>query len=285
MFVRSTLIGVALAIALLTRSPSAIPAGSNGSVPCSQQKVIGCVLTILDGVEVYFNGWNPSADQGAYEFGYKWQCVELVQRYYYLKHNYPKIWAPLYAYQAFDDWGHPATMMAFPNGSPTTPRRGDVLIFGPVPGNPYGHMALVKSVGNGRITFVQENMYDVGEDSLPINSKNYVQNLGLYGAVRGWLRDTTGHPAALVNPSLVHEETFRLRNDWSVQFKVTGNADYRLELDGQAILSGRTNQASQWMSLAAGDHTVKLYADPSSDVHVFWGVQAVPVLMLLPDPH
>ncbi len=150
------------------------------------------MLTKLDGVNVYFNGWNPSLDQGAYQFGYKWQCVELVQRYYAEKLNYPGVWAPLYAYQAFDDWGHPPTMDAYPNGGPKVPEHGDVLVFDRSWDIPYGHMALVKSVQNGRVTFVQENMFNIGEDSLPLDWNNRIDSDGRYPPVRGWLRDTSG---------------------------------------------------------------------------------------------
>jgi CHAP domain len=197
MHVRSKLAGFAFATALLLLSVAAVHADGGNAVSCNQNKIVGCVLTTLDGVNVYFNGWYPAADEGAYEFGYKWQCVELIQRYYAEKFGYPGIWAPFYAYQTFDDWGHPTTMTAYPNGSPTTPQDGDVLVFDRTWDDPYGHVALVRSVSGGKITFVQQNMFDVGEDSLPIDANNNIDSSqSRYGPVRGWLRDTSHNASA-----------------------------------------------------------------------------------------
>ncbi len=84
MNVRSKLIGLFFAMALLTSFTSAVHAEGNdsNSVPCGKSKVVGCVLTTLDGVAVRYNGLYGQGE-GAYDFGYKWQCVELIQRYYY----------------------------------------------------------------------------------------------------------------------------------------------------------------------------------------------------------
>lgn len=190
MHVISKLTGLTFAAALLALSFSAVRADGSNSTPCSQDQVRGCVLTTLDGVAVYFNGWDPSASDDTY-YGYTWQCVELIQRYYGIRFHYPGIWAPMYAYQTFEDWGHPATMDAYPNGSPTTPKDGDVLVFDRTWFDPYGHVALVRWVKNGKIDFVQQNMYAIGEDALPIDSHNNISAGGLYGPIRGWLRDNT----------------------------------------------------------------------------------------------
>ncbi len=191
MNVRSTLIGLFFAMILLAPFTSAVHAEGNAanSVPCSQRKVVGCVLTTLDGVEVRYNGLYGQG-QGAYEFGYKWQCVELIQRYYFAKFNYPKIWAPYYAYQTFDSNGHPASMTAFPNGGPTVPERGDILVFGKTSWNPYGHVALVQAVHDGLVSFVEQNVFDIGEDSLPMDLRNNMGTRWPYGPVLGWLRET-----------------------------------------------------------------------------------------------
>ncbi len=193
MNVRSKLIGILFAIALLTSFTSAVHAEGNdsNSVPCSQRKELGCVLTTLDGVAVRYNGTDGEGD-GAYDFGYKWQCVELIQRYYFEKFGYPKIWAPYYAYQTFDPDGHPSTMTAFPNGGSKVPQRGDILVFDSTLWNPYGHVALVKSVHDGQVTFVEQNVLDIGEDSLPMDWNNKIATKWPYGEVRGWLRETGG---------------------------------------------------------------------------------------------
>jgi CHAP domain-containing protein len=296
MYVVSKLTGLSFAIALLLLSVSAVHADGSNSIPCSQRQVAGCVLTTLDGVNVYFNGWDPSADEGAYYYGYRWQCVELIQRYYGEKYNYPGIWAPFYAYQTFDSWGHPATMRAYPNGSATTPQKGDVLVFDQTWDDPYGHVALVRMVSNGRIDFVQQNMYAIGEDSLPIDAHNRITSGGLYGPVRGWLRDITAGlpkasatatsalhadptppPVASANSSqaIVQQASADLEMPLQVRFHIAGQGTWELEMDGQSIASGSDSYDSDWVSLDVGPHTVQLYSATSTDLQLTWDAQAV----------
>ncbi len=299
MYVVSKLTGLTFAIALLLVSVSAVHAEGGNSVPCSQKMVSGCVLTTLDGVNVYFNSWDPSADEGAYLYGYKWQCVELIQRYYGVKYNYPGIWAPYYAYQTFDSWGHPATMTAYPNGSSTIPQKGDVLVFDKTWDDPYGHVALVRSVSKGRIDFVQQNMYQIGEDTLPIDSHNRITVTpgGLYGPVRGWLRDTssvvfaasasvvsaphadpTPPPSVAVNvsPNIAQQATATLDAPLQIQFHIAGQGQWQLELDGQSAATGSDTADSSWFPLGVGTHTVKLYADAGNQVQLTWDTVPAP---------
>jgi surface antigen len=261
----SKLIGLAFAILVLTATAPVVRAEGDtaATTPCSQNKEIGCVLTTIDGVNVYFNGMDPTADQGEGDYGYMWQCVELIQRYYAVRFNYPDIWAPLDAYEMFDDWGHPETMTAYPNGSSNAPREGDVLVFDPVWGNPYGHVALVKSVGDGKVTFVQQNVYDIGEDSLPIDSNNNITNEGIYGPVRGWLRDT-----ATVRP--LEQDNLIPSSQVLVNFTVHSDGKTQLILDGKQILSGEGDQTSDWTLLSAGKHTVELVGIGAVNAHLDW---------------
>ncbi len=186
---------------VLTAYASGDKSADNNSAFCGRSPVVGCVLTSLDGVAVHYNG-TDSTYAVAYEFGYMWQCVELVQRYYFTRFHYPKAWAPLYAYQMFDTWGHPSTMTAYPNGSYTVPQEGDVLVFGSTTDNPYGHVALVQAVAGGSISFVQQNVGSLAEDSLPINANNFISSRSPYGDVRGWLSDRSAHPLSAAPAAL-----------------------------------------------------------------------------------
>ncbi|MGE5141257.1 MAG: CHAP domain-containing protein [Rudaea sp.] len=274
----SKLIGLTFIAALLFTTASAAHADGGGSVSCSDSKIPGCVLAIVDGVEVRYNGMDPWAVQDVTEYGSEYQCVELIQRYYAQVHNYPAYWMPYYAYQVFEDWGHPASMKAYPNGSSTPPQRGDILVFGSIWYAPYGHVAIVESVEKGRIKFAQENVMDLGEDSLPIDSHNVIQSDGaIYSPVRGWLRDES-HPAAQPGPavSVVQEESANLGASWWLQLSVSGNGLFRVELDGAQVLSGDGGQKLPWTLLPAGYHTIKLYADPGGDRHFSYGWASTP---------
>ncbi len=265
----SKLIGLTFIAALLFTAVPVAHADGGGSVSCSDSKVPGCVLAIVDGVEVRYNGMDPWAVQGITEYGSEYQCVELIQRYYAQVRNYPAYWMPYYAYEVFEDWGHPASMKAYPNGSPIPPKRGDILVFGSTWYAPYGHVAIVESVKDGRIKFAQENVMDLGEDSLSIDSHNVIDSGGgIYSPVRGWLRDES-HPAAQPGPDagVVQAESANLGASWWLQLSVTGNGAFRLEVDDAQVMSGEGEQARPWTYMPAGYHTIKLYADPGGDKH------------------
>lgn len=257
-------IGLAIAVVVLMLTASAAYAEGPDSVACGQTKVPGCVLTTIDGINVYFNSWDPSDVVDEYKYGYKWQCVELIQRYYGELYGYPGIWAPLYAYQTFDSWGHPDTMTAYANGSATAPEEGDVLVFDAAWNDPYGHVGLVKSIGNGEITFVQQNVFDVGEDTLPINSQNVIDTLGRYSPIRGWLHDNQ----RTAKPRPTNTQAINLEFPELIQLNVRANGQFRLELDGRSILTGSDSGTSGWLSVGTGPHTAKLYAASGSDLDI-----------------
>ncbi len=73
---------------------------------------------------------------------------------------------------------------------------------------------------------------------------------------------------------LADQETVAPGDAWVVQFKVSGQGNWRLELDGQQSVTGSGDYTSPWVSLGAGQHTIKLYTDPQSDVHMSWSSQS-----------
>jgi len=134
------------------------------------------------GVNVYSNGGD--VNNACWDtFGYKYQCVELVQRLYAQKWGYPNIWTGVgCASQMMEN--HPSDIVAIWNGNSPPPRWGDALVFGSPDG--CGHVAVVTRVEGGRVYFVEQNWSMWGEDSLRIDSGNHIENRGTYW-VRGWL--------------------------------------------------------------------------------------------------
>ncbi len=262
----SKLLSLPFVVALLFISVSIVHADGGKSTSCSERKVPGCVLTVVDGVEVRYNGMNPWADQGVTQYGTQYQCVELIQRYYAQTRDYPSYWMPYKAYQVYDDWGHFARQDAYPNGSKTPPERGDILVFNRTWANPYGHVAIVEGIEDGKIKFAQENVMDLGEDSLPIDANNLIQSNDFYGPVRGWIKDTS-HPAIQPGPAatVVQQATVNLETAAWFQLQVDADGAFRLEVDGLSVLIGEGKQGTSWELVQPGVHTVKLYADPNSN--------------------
>ncbi len=180
----------------LAQLVSSLPPRSVLAEPTAPQRNWGDVLvpgSSWGGVDVYYNGEDPGYYNGDSGYGYRWQCVELVQRFYCQKiwSGYPTHWPAGRACEMYDN--APGDIQRFPNdGSSQAPRWGDALIFN-CDSWSAGHAAVVTGVSNGRVYFVQQNVSSIGQDSLAINN-NRIDRYGAsgvtYPSVRGWLHST-----------------------------------------------------------------------------------------------
>lgn len=155
-----------------------------------------------NGVAVYSNG-STNYDSGVlytingYSTGYRWQCVEFVVRYYWLK----------YGLQIRG--GHANTFFAnagakglnrFDNGSAVAPQVGDILVS---EGGTYGHVAVVRDVGSNYVVVAQQNWANATSDVStrlamtvtwyyppvgPPSPAYRVANFSSSYPVRGWVR-------------------------------------------------------------------------------------------------
>lgn len=147
----------------------------------------GKPLAQLDGVAVYWNAGD--IDNGCQvRYGFAYQCVELVQRYFALRWGYPAIWGGVEG-AADMRANHPPGVQFIPNGGAPGPREGDALLFY---GGVFGHVALVQSVDRrqGRLTVVEENWSPTGQADLSLYGDGTVGiRDSAYGSytVAGWL--------------------------------------------------------------------------------------------------
>ncbi|MHB8896164.1 MAG: L,D-transpeptidase family protein, partial [Candidatus Geothermincolia bacterium] len=117
--------------------------------------VVALAASAWQGVDIYDNK-KPHSEPTNYRFGQKWQCVELVQRFYATKWGYPPVWPVSSAYQMWD--AAPTGIQKHANGDMScTPLWGDVIVFGQHEGKGYGHVAIVVGVKAGRVYVVQQN--------------------------------------------------------------------------------------------------------------------------------
>lgn len=139
-----------------------------GHAQVSAAPAVGDVVDRLNGIPVYFNGAiNHSSGRNVtvdgYNLGLRYQCVEFVKRYYYqrLKHRMPD--ATGNALHYFDAKVADGTLnkarglLQYRNGSSAVPQVEDILVFGPRPGNPYGHIAIVSAVNETSLEIIQQN--------------------------------------------------------------------------------------------------------------------------------
>lgn len=169
----------------------------------------GVPIASVDSVSVYSNGGDTNNARVPMDtYGYKYQCVELIQRFFATKWLYKNTWNITVAAQMMDNppstdnsgnqlpkidqyWNDGTAVQA--------PMRGDALVF--ANGTPYGtyhpgHVALVTGTVNGRVYFVEQNWTPFGQDSLPISLSNGHYVMSTTGAevadrsgytIRGWL--------------------------------------------------------------------------------------------------
>lgn len=148
------------------------------------------------GIPVYSNGANYMSDHGlnysedGYYYGYKWQCVEFVKRFYYLE----------YGHEMPDGAGHakyfyiPALKQGefneqrglnqYHNGGDVKPKEDDLLVFTK---GAYGHVAIISEVGDGWLEVVQQNS-EVPRERYTLSEKNGTYTIIGEDTPAGWLR-------------------------------------------------------------------------------------------------
>lgn len=156
----------------------------------------GTKIDEYQGVAVYSNGVNYMSSHGlnysddGYYYGYKWQCVEFVKRYYYeiYHHEMPDgagnakyFFNPMLGQGELNEQ---RGLVQFANGGNEKPREGDLLVFND---NAYGHVAIICGVGDDWIEVIQQN------SEVPREKYSLVHNDDTYTISgerdpAGWLR-------------------------------------------------------------------------------------------------
>ncbi len=105
--------------------------------------------------------------------GDAFQCIELIERYAYLRWGYPATQWVGDAGDTFDQGNHPKDFTQYYNDGTATapPQAGDILVWKDL--NPDGskhgpgHIAIVATSGNGQITTLEQNFYFWNKNKSP----------------------------------------------------------------------------------------------------------------------
>ncbi len=170
----------------------------NAWLPSSPQA--GEPIDQLNGVIVYYNGSVVHVDglhftADGYYLGYRYQCVELVKRYYWqrYKHRFPDSYGHASSYfksqLADGDINEQRGLMQCKNPSQLAPHVEDIIIFGPSKYNQWGHVALISKVANDSIEIIQQNpgAFAANRESLPFYYHNgfyFIQHQHVVGRLR-----------------------------------------------------------------------------------------------------
>ena len=120
-----------------------------------------------NGITAYYNDGFNSCGSGrhmssdGYSYGFKWQCVEYVRRYYkdYYNHEMSR-WGNASDYFR-NNLSHGALnterdLIQYKNGYTEKPKEGDILVFQNI-APPYGHVRLVTKVNGSEINVIEQN--------------------------------------------------------------------------------------------------------------------------------
>ncbi len=158
------------------------------------------VIDSFNGVEIYDNGkttnvYGRNTTKDGYNLGLRYQCVEFVKRYYYEYYNHKMPDSYGHAREFFNTslpdgrFNSARGLYQFKNKSKTRPQAGDLLVFGPTPGNSYGHVAIIASVQSDNIEIVQQNPGQGNSSRVNIALGQLDGKWYLYGKhILGWLR-------------------------------------------------------------------------------------------------
>jgi surface antigen len=112
----------------------------------------GSQLASYSGVAAFSNGiyQQQPGSCGTYgTYGYQYQCVEYVRRFYEGKGNAWKGNANTYYEPAAANG-----LIAFPNGGTVPPAPNDIMVFD---GDKYGHVAIVTDVSGTQVSLIVQN--------------------------------------------------------------------------------------------------------------------------------
>jgi len=156
------------------------------------------IIDSYNSMTVYDNGrmsnfFGRNLSREGYNLGLKYQCVELVKRYYYQIKNHRMPDSYGHAYMLFDSSlsnGHhneDRNLTQYMNGSVSKPPIGDILVFGKNDKNRFGHLTLVRELSQNEIERIQQNVGKISSVNF-----SFVKNKGGYyisnESILGWLR-------------------------------------------------------------------------------------------------
>lgn len=158
---------------------------------------VGMKIDSYKGVAVYNNGKDYTENHGknyskdGYFYGYKWQCVEYIKRFYYeaKEHKMPDVYGN--AKDFFDvkvkqgNLNKSRGLYQYRNGDNVKPEVDDIIVFN---NTKYGHIAIVSDIGKDYIEIVQQNIYDTPRQKLSLTESNGIYTVGTSRKPAGWLR-------------------------------------------------------------------------------------------------
>ena len=158
---------------------------------------IGNEIDSFKNVDVYHNGlfyaqsYGENYSEDGYHFGYKWQCVEFVKRFYYQSkdHEMPELLGHAKDFFSYEteqgELNESRGLLQYYNGGDVAPEIDDLLVF---TDRKYGHVAIITEVTENDIEVIQQNVYFKSRQRFPLTINNGQYFVGTKREPAGWLR-------------------------------------------------------------------------------------------------
>lgn len=218
-----------------------------------------------NGVDVYSNGGDiHNGCINNKNYGYEFQCVELIQRFYSQQWNYQRIWNT-------DAQGmitnHPVGIIENYNNSQdqqAAPTWGDVLVFR---GGEAGHVGIVSHINGDKIYFLEQNYSKTGMGQVTFTVDNGIINIApRFGSAEiiGWLHAPSNSGLNLTTENIIvngHFEKPQLRgDDWDTYYEGEN-------LNGWIVNSGSIDlKPTDYWEDVDGGQTVDLNGDTTGSL-------------------
>jgi len=168
------------------------------SISCLSKPQPGEVVDSYEGVPIFYNGkigdvHGRHKTPDGYNLGLKWQCVEYVKRFYYVKYKHKMPDAYGHAKDLFDKnladeaFNVKRGLMQFRNVRYSWPQQGDLLVLDGNSNNPYGHCGIVSRVEGDQLEMMQQNYGKKTRNNYKIVVYNEIITVAEHD-VLGWLR-------------------------------------------------------------------------------------------------
>ena len=158
----------------------------------------GEVIDSYQNVPIFFNGkigdvHGRHKTPDGYNLGLKWQCVEYVKRFYYVKYKHKMPDAYGHAKDLFDEsladvaYNEKRGLLQFRNVRYSWPQQGDLLVLRGNRDNPYGHCGIISRVDDDELELMQQNYGNKTRVNYKIVVYNNIVTIAEHD-VLGWLR-------------------------------------------------------------------------------------------------
>lgn len=219
----------------------------------------GTISATFNGVAARQNCPVGSANVYGYNYetgintGYKWQCVEYINRYYYKVYGMDLKSTGIYgnAKNYYEYSNHTAIGLAkYANGGSVAPQVGDILVstYGT-----YGHVAIVTSVSSTSVGIIDQNFSSNSARTLT-RSGNTVGSFGSSYTVAGWVRKASIAPAQTPTLSTPAANTSNLSGNINFSWSCPNATEYRIQIIDAALYKG-FNAAKGFVNAAGAEAT------------------------------